>query len=98
MQWVIIAKDFAEGGSERRKKVRQDHVALGDSMRAAGKHLYGVATLSEEGEMNGSVMIVDFENREELETWLAQEPYMTGRVWESVDVIPCKVGPSFFKK
>ena len=30
-----------------------------------------------------------------LERRLAAEPYVTGKVWERVEVRPCRVGPSF---
>ncbi len=97
MQFVIIAKDHKEDGLARRLSVREDHIKLGDEMRESGKHIFGVATLDENQEMNGSVMVVEFESEEELEKWLATEPYVTGKVWDQIEIIPCKVGPSFLK-
>jgi len=41
--------------------------------------------------MNGSIYIVDFLSRKELDKWLKVEPYVTGKVWEKIDIIPCKV-------
>ena len=61
----------------------------------SGNLLYGVAMLNDEGVMVGSVLIADFENREALDAWLEQEPYVTGKVWERIEVSHCQVGPSF---
>ena len=60
--------------------------------------LLAAAMLDEAGQMNGSVMIGDFPDRAALDAWLAQEPYVTGQVWQTVEVIPCKIGPAFQDK
>ena len=36
-----------------------------------------------------------FENIEELNKWLDTEAYITGNVWENIDIIPCKLAPAF---
>lgn len=96
MQFIVIAHDYHDG-LQRRLAVRNDHVALGDQMVKEGKALYGVALLDEKGQMKGSVYIVDFSSRKELDEWLETEPYVKGKVWENIEVIPCNVGPSFTK-
>ena len=96
MQFIVIAKDYKDA-LQRRLDIRSKHIELGDKMVLDGKALYGVALLNEEGQMNGSVYIVDFPSREELDVWLKTEPYVTGKVWEKIEVIPCRVGPSFTK-
>jgi uncharacterized protein YciI len=53
--------------------------------------------LSEMGDMKGSVMVMDFPSRKELNAYLAIEPYVVNRVWEKIKVIPCKVSPPFLK-
>ena len=99
MQYIVIARDYTDNDAlSRRMKAREDHIALGDKMVADGKALYGVALFDDDGNMNGSVYIVDFQTREELDNWLKVEPYVVGRVWEKIEVIPCKVGPSFADK
>jgi uncharacterized protein YciI len=47
--------------------------------------------LNDDGKMIGSVMIVQFESEEELQTWQQNEPYITQKVWESYDIKPFKV-------
>ena len=96
MQYVIIAHDFTDPEAlPRRMAARQAHIDYSEAAKARGEQLYAVALLNEAGQMCGSVLVVDFPTRALLEQWLKIEPYVTGRVWESVDVKPCKVGPSF---
>ncbi len=97
MQFLIIAHDYKDGGLKRRLEVREKHVALGDQMKAAGSYLYGIATLDTDGHMNGSVMVMDFPSRTELDEWLLVEPYVVNKVWEKIEIKPCKVGPTFLK-
>ncbi len=97
MQFVLIAHDYKDEGLKRRLEVREEHIHLGDQMRAAGNFLYGVATLSETGEMTGSVAVFDFPSRAELDEYLKIEPYVTNKVWEKIQIFPCAVGPTFTK-
>ena len=96
MQFVVIAYDYKDG-LKRRLAVRDQHVALGDKMNVAGTFLYGVAMLSDNGIMKGSIEIFEFPSRNELDKYLEIEPYVVNNVWEKIEVIPCKVGPSFTK-
>jgi uncharacterized protein YciI len=36
--------------------------------------------------MIGSVLIMAFPTRDELDQWLAGDPYTTGKVWQQVEV------------
>ena len=63
--------------------------------RRAGNVLCGVALLDERDRMVGSVMIVDFADREAVDGWLQTESYVIGGVWQAIDVEPCWVGRSF---
>jgi len=93
-QFVVIAHD-RPGAPERRRELRERHVAGVERMRAAGSLLYGLALLDEQGEMRGSVMVFELGSRVELDRWLEQEPYNTGGVWDRVEVHECRVGPMF---
>jgi uncharacterized protein len=96
MQYLVTGRDGDdEQALDRRMAVREAHIALGDKLAASGNMLFAVATLDEDGQMNGSAIIVDFESRNELDEWLKIEPYVTGDVWRSVTVEECRVGPSF---
>ena len=97
----------------RRLAVRAAHIELGNKYRDKGNHLYAAAILNDTETLNdtaqsntgqnntaqmiGSVMIVEFNSRAELDSWLAEEPYVTGNVWQKIDIKPCKVAPSFCK-
>ena len=41
--------------------------------------------------MKGSVLILEFENKELLDDYLASEPYIIEGVWEKVEVEPMNV-------
>ena len=83
MQFVVIAYD-GEGMLERRMAVRPRHL---EGMAALGSHVICAGgLLDEEGKMKGSALIMDFENRDELEAYLANEPYVQEHVWEKIEV------------
>ncbi len=96
MQFVIIAKDGNDADAlKRRLAAREAHIAYSDDAVKRGEQLVAAALLDENEEMRGSLMIVDFENIEALHKWLDTEAYITGNVWKDIDIIQCKVGPSF---
>ena len=94
MQFLVIAHD-GEDSLEQRLARRDEHVARARKMQKAGNLLYAAALLDDQGAMNGSMMVFEFETRDELEMELAQDPYMLGRVWHEVTVNECRVGPMF---
>ena len=96
MQFCIMAYDGEDADArERRMAARKAHIALSDKAIARGEQLVGAALLDEDGNMRGSVMIVEFPSRQELDAWLAIEPYVTCNVWQKIEVMPCRLGPSF---
>ena len=83
MQFVITAYD-GENALERRRAARPRHL---EGAAKLGKHiLCGGGLRDEEGKMKGSVMVMDFESREELDNYLNNEPYILENVWERVEV------------
>lgn len=99
MQFVIIGQDGTDDQAEqRRQDAREAHFKECEDAIERGEHLIGAALLSDSGKMTGSVMIVEFPDRAALDKWLATEPYVTDKVWEKVDIIPCKVGPAYKPK
>ncbi|HVW97702.1 MAG TPA: YciI family protein [Mucilaginibacter sp.] len=90
-QYLITGYDFTDPEAlNRRMKARPDHLAKGAEMRKSGNYLFGGAILSDESVMIGSVMVLQFETEEELDTWKLEEPYIIQGVWESVDIKPFK--------
>lgn len=96
MQFIVIGHDGTDDGAlERRMAARDAHLQCCADSVSSGNQLIGAAMMDENGKMNGSCMIMDFESREALDEWLQREPYIAGKVWERVEVIPCKVPDTF---
>ena len=90
MQFLIVAFDGTdEGALDRRLAVREAHLALGDKLVASGNMWYGAALLDDRGKMKGSTLMMDFPSEKELQDWLDQEPYVTGKVWETIQIHKC---------
>lgn len=98
MQYIVMAYDGTdEKALERRLAVREQHLKSVEENFKDGKHLYGAAILDEAGKMIGSMMVVDYTSKEELDKWLEVEPYVVGKVWEKIEIQPCKVAPIFME-
>lgn len=96
MQFIVIGKDGTdEEALSRRMAERDKHLKLCAESLASGNQLLGAALLDDAGNMTGSLMVMDFESRAALDEWLAREPYISGKVWQEIDVIPCRVGDIF---
>ena len=98
MQFLIIAYD-GEGQLNKRLEVRPRHL---EGMQRLGDHIISAGgLLDEDGKMKGSALILDFDSREELDEYLANEPYAVEKVWERIEVEPINVviaGGEFVKK
>ncbi|MGB7061481.1 MAG: YciI family protein [Candidatus Zixiibacteriota bacterium] len=88
MQFIVIAYDGTdEKALERRLTVREAHLKSAKEMVDSGKWVYAAGILSDDGKMIGSMIICDFPSRDQLEQeWLKEEPYVTGKVWKTVNV------------
>lgn len=96
MQFTLVARDGQDDGAlQRRMAVREQHMALMDRLRQAGTALFAAALLNDDDQMVGSMLVLDFPSRADLDAYLAEEPYLTGNVWQDVQVLPCRVAPSF---
>lgn len=94
MQFVVLAHDYADA-LDRRMAVREEHIARGNDMRDRGELLFAVAILDEDSRMIGSLHVLNVASRQKVDEWLKSEPYVTANVWENIEVLPCRVGPSF---
>ena len=91
-QYLVTAYDYTdEGALQRRMNIRPHHLDGASSLKANGNFILGGAMLNDEGKMIGSTMVLQFETEEELEAWQQGEPYITQKVWETVDVKPFRV-------
>jgi uncharacterized protein len=87
MQFIVIGLDGVDSeAAERRSKVRQNHIDMGEELRRAGNMWYGAALLHDDGTMKGSMILVDFLSEKELHEWLDKEPYVIGDVWRDITI------------
>jgi hypothetical protein len=83
MQFMIKALD-GENKLARRMEVRPRHL---EGMEKLRSHIICAGgLLDNEGKMKGSVLILDFPSRDDLDSYLASEPYVVEQVWEKIEI------------
>lgn len=83
MQFVIRAID-GEGKLAKRMEVRPRHF---EGMERLKDHLVCAGGLLDEaGHLKGSVLVMEFPSRKELDEYLAHEVYVVEHVWEQITV------------
>ena len=83
MQFIIKAYD-GEGMLDKRMEVRPRHL---EGIERIREHVICAGgLLDDEGKMKGSVLIMEYETREQLDDYLANEPYVQEKVWQKVEV------------
>ena len=88
MQFLIKAYD-GPNMLEKRMEVRPRHL---EGMSRLNEHIICAGgLLDEEGKMKGSALIMNFDSRAELDTYLAAEPYVSEKVWQKIEVEPMNV-------
>lgn len=96
MQWLIIARDGTDDDApERRLAARPAHLQHAAKLQAAGHLIMGGALTDEAGGMIGTAAVAQFKTREELDHWLATDPYVIGDVWREIEVHPYRVAPHY---
>lgn len=96
MHFLILAYDGDDKDAlSRRLQAREAHLARADKMKVEGRLLYGAAILDDMEQMTGSVMVMDFESRAQLDLWLQDEPYMLSKVWQKIEIKSARVAPMF---
>ena len=91
-QYLILAKDGKDNEApNRREAARPFHLETVKALKANENFIIGGATLNENGEMNGSMMVVEFENETALNEWLQNDPYVRKGVWEDFEVKPFRI-------
>lgn len=85
MYFVITALDY-ENQLEKRLANRETHLVELKAAIKKGLIISAGAITNDNGDMIGSSIHANFESRDELDQWLANEPYARNGVWESVDI------------
>jgi uncharacterized protein YciI len=92
MQFVVTAMDFTDAGAlGRRMANREAHLASVRQMIADGTFLSGGAILDANHKMVGSTLHLEFPDRASLDRHLLKDPYVTGTVWEHIDIKAAKL-------
>jgi uncharacterized protein len=97
MHFIILAYDFKDApASDRRLAARDQHIKMIDFYKEKGNMILGTPILDDSREkMIGSMIVCDFDSEAELQQWLKNEPYVVNKVWETIEIKPCNIGPSF---
>jgi len=91
-QYLIIANDGKDDEAlDRRKEVRPLHLAGAKKLKEKNNFVIGGAMLDDDGNMRGSIMIVQFETQDDFQSWYDNEPYITQGVWRTIEVKPFRV-------
>lgn len=86
MHFVIICRDKPDH-QQVRADTRPTHVAY--LKEHAAKIVAAGPTLTEDGEaMNGSVLVMEFDDRAAAEAWAAGDPYAKAGLFESTEILP----------
>jgi uncharacterized protein YciI len=96
MQFIVIGHDGKDDQAPaRRAAARPAHLENSKELQDKKALIHAAAILDDAGQMIGSVMVLDLADRPALDHWLESEPYVTGKVWQKIEVMPAKVGPNF---
>jgi uncharacterized protein YciI len=91
-QYVIVAWDGTDAGATaRRQAARPAHMLNVAPLVESGRLVIGGAILNDAGDMTGSVCILDVPTRADVDQWLATDPYVTGKVWQRIEIHPMRI-------
>ena len=89
--YVVSCTDH-EGTVEKRLATRPQHIARLQQLNDEGRLIVAGAMPKDpsnpQAGFYGSTIIVDFETREALDTWLQEEPFLKEGVYSHIDVKP----------
>ena len=69
---------------EKRMAVRPRHL---EGMKALGRQIIAAGgLLDEDGKMKGSALVMEFPDRDALDKYLENEPYVIEGVWQKIDI------------
>lgn len=89
--FVVTCTDQA-GTVEKRLAIRPQHLARLEQLDAEGRLIVAGSMPKDpsnpQAGFYGSTIIVDFDDREALDAWLADEPFLKEGVYSHIDVKP----------
>ena len=91
-QFIIQAKDHTDKDAlNRRLAARTAHLERMKEERSKGVFIIGGALLNKEEQMIGSVIILSLPDEESVRQWINQDIYVTGNVWNEVEISSFRV-------
>ena len=87
MYFIVTCLD-KDGALDIRKETRDEHLAFAHANAATIK--VGGPLLSDDGDMIGSLLIAEADDKATLETFLAKDPYAKAGLFQSVTIQPWK--------
>ena len=92
MPLFVVSCTDHEGTVEKRLATRPQHIARLQKLNDEGRLIVAGAMPKDpsnpQAGFYGSTIIVDFETREALDTWLQDEPFLKEGVYSHIDVKP----------
>lgn len=92
MSLFVVSCTDHEGTVEKRLATRPQHIARLQKLNDEGRLIVAGAMPKDpsnpQAGFYGSTIIVDFETREALDTWLQEEPFLKEGVYSHIDVKP----------
>lgn len=92
MPLFVVSCTDREGTVEKRLAIRPQHLARLEQLNAEGRLIVAGAMPKDpanpQAGFYGSTIIVDFDSREDLDTWLEDEPFLKEGVYAQIDVKP----------
>ncbi len=85
MQYLVTAYD-GQNMLKERMRVRPRHLENIKKVKEYGSIICAGGILDEDGNVVGSVLVMEFRSRELLDRYLDSEPYIAEQVWEKVTV------------
>ena len=83
MQFLVKAYDEPDM-LKKRMAVRPRHL---EGMKALGRQIIAAGgLLDEDGKMKGSALVMEFPDRDALDKYLENEPYVIEGVWQKIDI------------
>ena len=99
VHFLVLAWDHpTEEGVARREATRPSHSASIRELWEQGHVLLGAGILDEEDVIRGSLVVVDYPTRADVNRYLDSEPFATNEVWERVEVHPLRVGDIYLPR
>jgi uncharacterized protein len=92
VKFMVLAWDVpGDSGLALRDRLREDHTDTITARFREGSVLLGAGIYDEASEVRGSVVIMDCESRASVDSYLQSEPFLTGGLWERVEVHELKL-------